>query len=57
MKSNDVPKDPLAVDEILRQIEAAKKAWRKPSNEHPPHVRAKSWQRVLDERQVPAKRW
>jgi hypothetical protein len=41
------------IDELIKEAEAAKKAWKKPSNERPERHPIKSWQEVLDSRMGP----
>ncbi len=45
--------DPLAVAELIRQAEVSKNRWKKPSNEPPEHLRAKSWKEILEGRTAP----
>jgi hypothetical protein len=43
------------IEELIKQAEAAKKAWKKPSLERPERHPIKSWQEVMDERVYPGK--
>jgi hypothetical protein len=41
------------IEELIKEAEAALKAWRKPSNERPERHPIKSWQEVLESRVAP----
>lgn len=41
------------MEDLIKEIETAKKAWKKPSLEKPRRQRIKSWQEVLDSRVAP----
>lgn len=43
------------IDDLIEAATEVKRKWRKPSNEHAPHPKARSWKEILEERQVPVK--
>ena len=51
MSKEDSVRDPLAVDELIRQAWSQKKKWKKPANE--PQLSYREWQEILDDRRAP----
>uniref|UniRef100_A0A6H2A1K8 Uncharacterized protein n=1 Tax=viral metagenome TaxID=1070528 RepID=A0A6H2A1K8_9ZZZZ len=50
MENEKSEPDPLNIEELIRQAEAQKKAWRLPKPDEANRGSKKPWQRLMDER-------